>query len=117
MCWPDAPVSALRLSTCYCSCGQVCWADALAAARLEPVVQAASTVGGTVGRNTGQKRVTKELLLYTIAAAVRQRRRKILDECTAMDEVLKECNAMANSLDLWRTINDARALVRSCAEE
>ena len=91
----------------------MCWADALASEHLDAVKSAVSTVGGTV-ENPDQKVPTRELLLYTIAAAVRQRRKKILEECTAMDEVLKECNAMANNIDLWRTLQDARLLVQLC---
>ncbi|KAG0612891.1 hypothetical protein M758_6G060300 [Ceratodon purpureus] len=54
---------------------------------------------------------TRDLLLYTIAAAVRKRRRNIL-QYSGMDELVRECNGMAGNLDIWELLADARELVR-----
>jgi hypothetical protein len=54
---------------------------------------------------------SRDLLLYAIAAAVRKRRRNIL-QFSGMDELVRECNGMAGNLDIWEVLADARELVR-----
>lgn len=54
---------------------------------------------------------SRDLLLYTIAAAVRKKRRNIL-QYSGMDELVRECNGMAGNLDIWELLADARELVR-----
>jgi hypothetical protein len=54
---------------------------------------------------------SRDLLLYVIAAAVRKRRRNIL-QYSGMDELVRECNGMAGNLDIWQLLADARELVR-----
>ncbi|MCO5579879.1 hypothetical protein L7F22_033743 [Adiantum nelumboides] len=54
--------------------------------------------------------VTDDLILFVIAAAVRQKR-KLIEKCKGMDEILRECNSMAGHLDVWSLIDDARELV------
>lgn len=54
---------------------------------------------------------TNDLLLYVITAAVRQRRKIIIERCRGMDDVLRECNSMAGDLDVWTLLDDARELV------
>ncbi|KAH7297655.1 hypothetical protein KP509_25G005500 [Ceratopteris richardii] len=56
---------------------------------------------------------TDDLLLYVIAAAVRQRRVFIMEKCRCMDDVLNECNNMSGNLDVWSLLDDARDLVAS----
>lgn len=54
--------------------------------------------------------VTDDFILFVIAAAVRQKR-KIIEKCKGMDEILRECNSMAGHLDVWSLLEDARELV------
>lgn len=54
--------------------------------------------------------VTDDLILFVIAAAVRQKR-KVIEKCKGMDEILRECNSMAGHLDVWSLLDDARELV------
>lgn len=54
---------------------------------------------------------SRDLLLYVIAAAVRKKRRNIL-QYSGMDELVRECNGMAGHLDIWELLADARELVR-----
>lgn len=54
---------------------------------------------------------SRDLLLYVIAAAVRKKRRNIL-QYSGMDELVRECNGMAGNLDIWELLADARELVR-----
>lgn len=54
---------------------------------------------------------SRDLVLYTIAAAVRKRRKHIL-QCSGMDELFAECNGMAGHLDIWELLADARELVQ-----
>ncbi|KAL2550824.1 Ypt/Rab-GAP domain of gyp1p superfamily protein [Forsythia ovata] len=54
---------------------------------------------------------TEDLLLYAIAASVLQRRKLIIEKYNSMDEILKECNAMAGHLDVWKLLDDAHNLV------
>lgn len=54
---------------------------------------------------------SRDLLLYVIVAAVRKRRRNIL-QYSGMDELVRECNGMAGNLDIWQLLADARELVR-----
>ncbi|KAK4489769.1 hypothetical protein RD792_000406, partial [Penstemon davidsonii] len=50
---------------------------------------------------------TDDLLLYAIAASVLQRRKQIIEKYSSMDEILRECNAMAGHLDVWKLLDDA----------
>ncbi|XP_075502774.1 rab GTPase-activating protein 22-like isoform X1 [Primulina tabacum] len=54
---------------------------------------------------------TEDLLLYAIAASVLQRRKKIIEKYSSMDEILRECNAMAGQLDVWKLLDSAHDLV------
>ncbi|XP_073019868.1 rab GTPase-activating protein 22-like isoform X1 [Primulina eburnea] len=54
---------------------------------------------------------TDDLLLYAIAASVLQRRKQIIEKYSSMDEILRECNAMAGHLDVWKLLDDAHDLV------
>ncbi|CAA2965859.1 small G signaling modulator 2-like [Olea europaea subsp. europaea] len=54
---------------------------------------------------------TDDLLLYAIAASVLQRRKQILEKYNSMDDILRECNAMAGHLDVWKLLDDAHNLV------
>ncbi|KAL8551003.1 hypothetical protein ACS0TY_000184 [Phlomoides rotata] len=54
---------------------------------------------------------TDDLLLYAIAASVLQRRKQIIEKYSSMDEILRECNAMAGHLDVWKLLDDAHHLV------
>ncbi|KAJ3692740.1 hypothetical protein LUZ60_011835 [Juncus effusus] len=54
---------------------------------------------------------TEDLLLYAIAACVLQRRKLIIEKYSCMDEILRECNGMMGSLDVWRLLDDAHDLV------
>ncbi|KAH7421960.1 hypothetical protein KP509_13G083500 [Ceratopteris richardii] len=54
--------------------------------------------------------IRDDLILFVIAAAVRQKR-KIIEKCKGVDEILRECNSMAGNLDLWLLLDDARDLV------
>lgn len=54
---------------------------------------------------------TEDLLLYAIAASVLQRRKQIIETYSSMDEILRECNAMAGHLDVWKLLDDAHGLV------
>ncbi|KAK6155525.1 hypothetical protein DH2020_009773 [Rehmannia glutinosa] len=54
---------------------------------------------------------TDDLLLYAIAASVLQRRKQIIEKYNSMDEILRECNAMAGHLDVWKLLDDAHDLV------
>ncbi|KAF7149436.1 hypothetical protein RHSIM_Rhsim03G0212800 [Rhododendron simsii] len=54
---------------------------------------------------------TEDLLLYAIAASVLQRRKKIIERYSSMDEILRECNSMAGHLDVWKLLDDAHDLV------
>lgn len=54
--------------------------------------------------------VTDDLILFVIAAAVRQKK-KVIEKCKGMDEILRECNSMAGNLDVWALLDDARDLV------
>jgi hypothetical protein len=56
---------------------------------------------------------TSGLLLYVIAAAIRQKRRAIMDNCSCMEEVLEECNGMAGNLNIGVLLNDAHNLIAS----
>lgn len=56
---------------------------------------------------------TENLLLYVIAAVIRQKRRFILEKCKSMDDILRECNSMSGKLDTWALLDDARGLVLS----
>lgn len=69
------------------------------------------------GLGTGRRRdrlgpPSRDLLLYTIAAAVRKKRRTIIQGCSGMDDLVRVCNAMAGNLDIWELLADARELVR-----
>lgn len=84
---------------------EILWADKTAA-RLDKV---------KVSCRKGKRKAppTEDLLLYVITAAVRQRRRLIMEKCKCMDDVLKECNSMSGNLDVWALLDDARELVAS----
>ncbi|EFJ13628.1 hypothetical protein SELMODRAFT_122039 [Selaginella moellendorffii] len=81
---------------------EVIWADSTA-----------MRTGKGVGEAQKKKKAppTNDLLLYTIAAAVCRRRKFIMENCKGMDELLRECNAMAGTLDVWQMLDDARELV------
>lgn len=53
-----------------------------------------------------------DFLLFTIAAAVLQQRRFIIERCRGVDEILRECNAMAGKLDIWELMDFGRELLR-----
>lgn len=55
--------------------------------------------------------LNNDLLLYVIAASVRQRKKIIIQRCRGMDDLLRECNSMAGHLDVWMLLDDARDLV------
>ena len=55
--------------------------------------------------------LTDDLILYVIVAAVRQRRKVILEKCKGLDEILRECHNMAGHLDVWTLLDDARELL------
>lgn len=84
---------------------EILWADKTAA-RLDKV---------KISCRKGRRRAppTDDLLLYVITAAVRQKRRLIIEKCRCMDDVLKECNSMSGNLDVWALLDDARDLVAS----
>lgn len=54
---------------------------------------------------------TDDLLLYAIAACVLQRRKLIIEKYSGIDEILRECNNMVGSLDVWKLLDDAHDLV------
>ncbi|XP_059628977.1 rab GTPase-activating protein 22-like [Cornus florida] len=54
---------------------------------------------------------TDDLLLYAVAASVLQRRKKIIEKYSSMDEILRECNSMAGHIDVWKLLDDAHDLV------
>lgn len=54
---------------------------------------------------------SRDLLLYTIAAAVRTKRKNILNY-TEKDDLVRECNGMAGHLDIWELLADARELLQ-----
>ncbi|CAA6673660.1 unnamed protein product [Spirodela intermedia] len=56
---------------------------------------------------------TEDLLLYAIAACVLQRRKLIIEEDGGAEEILRECNALAGRLDVWRLLDEAHDLVLS----
>ncbi|KAL6533369.1 Rab GTPase-activating protein 22 [Orobanche minor] len=60
---------------------------------------------------------TDDLLLYAIAASVLQRRKQIIEKYNSMDEILRECNAMAGHLDVWKLLDDAHDLVVTLHEK
>ncbi|KAF6136226.1 hypothetical protein GIB67_001635 [Kingdonia uniflora] len=60
---------------------------------------------------------TEDLLLYAIAACVLQRRKKIIEKYSSMDEILRECNSMAGQLDVWKLLDDAHDLVVTLHEK
>ncbi|KAI3457959.1 hypothetical protein Pfo_014622 [Paulownia fortunei] len=60
---------------------------------------------------------TDDLLLYAIAASVLQRRKQIIEKYNSMDEILRECNAMAGHLDVWKLLDDAHHLVVTLHEK
>ncbi|KAI5069434.1 hypothetical protein GOP47_0015735 [Adiantum capillus-veneris] len=66
--------------------------------------------------NTKQRKVrrrdfvTEDLILFVIAAAIRRRRKVIIEKCRGLDEVLRECNSMAGHLDVWKLLKDAHDL-------
>ena len=64
-------------------------------------------------RGRGKAPPTNDLLLYVIAAAIRQKRRVIMDNCVCMEEVLEECNGMSGNLNIWVLLDDARSLITS----
>ncbi|GBG80882.1 hypothetical protein CBR_g31438 [Chara braunii] len=92
----------------------VVWADAAAAAAEDAAAAAAAAAGGAVVRNLkdGRPAATQDLLLFVIAAAIRKRRREIIERCRGMDEVLKVCNSLTGTLNIWNILDDARDLVR-----
>ncbi|CAM6105530.1 unnamed protein product [Calypogeia fissa] len=55
---------------------------------------------------------SEDFLLFTIAAAVLQQRRFIIEKCRGVDEILRECNAMAGKLDIWELMDFGRELLR-----
>ncbi|KAH7414673.1 hypothetical protein KP509_14G005200 [Ceratopteris richardii] len=65
----------------------------------------------TCGNYKRRKLPIDDLLLYVIVAAVRQRRKTIIECCRGLDEVLRECNTMAGTLDIWKLLDDAREMV------
>jgi hypothetical protein len=82
---------------------EVMWAD-----------QAAIRAG--IGRSTWAKirfhaPPTDDLLLYAIAACVLQRRKRIIEKYSSMDEILRECQSMAGQLDVWKVLDDAHHLI------
>jgi hypothetical protein len=89
---------------------EVMWADWAALA---------SQRGLSDGRRTRDRLgpPSRDLLLYTIAAAVRKRRKFILGDCSGMDELVRECNGMAGNLDIWDLLHGARELVYSVHDE
>lgn len=54
---------------------------------------------------------TDDLLLYVIATLVLQRRKRIIEEHSSMDEIHLEYNNMSGQLDIWKLLDDARDLV------
>lgn len=54
--------------------------------------------------------LTEDLILFVIAAAIRQRRKIIIEKCRGLDEVLRECNSMVGRLDVWKLLREAREL-------
>ncbi|KAG6556997.1 hypothetical protein Mapa_001413 [Marchantia paleacea] len=86
---------------------EVVWAD-WAALRLEATSRGSRSVREALRRLPA----SKDLLLFTIAAAVLQKRKFIIEKCHGLDEILRECNAMAGKLDIWELIDDARELLR-----
>lgn len=84
---------------------EILWADKTAA-RLDKV---------KISCQRGKRKAPPidDLLLYVITAAVREKRRFIIEKCMCMDDVLKECNGMSGNLDVWALLNDARDLVAS----
>eukprot|EP00250_Pteridium_aquilinum_P018295 c24027_g1_i1 orf=414-1889(-) len=84
---------------------EILWADKTAA-RLDKV---------KISCRKGKRKAlpTDDLLLYVITAAVRQKRKSIIEKSRCMDDVLKECNGMSGNLDVWALLDDARDLVAS----
>lgn len=56
---------------------------------------------------------TEDLLLYAIAASVLQKRKLIIESFSSLEEIMKECNNMAGTLDVWKLLDDAHDLVVS----
>ncbi|PKA60714.1 hypothetical protein AXF42_Ash006348 [Apostasia shenzhenica] len=82
---------------------EVMWAD-----------QAAIRAGignSACGRMRMRPPPTDDLLLFTIAACVLQRRKLIIEKYISLDEIIKDCNTMAGKLDVWRLLDDAHDLV------
>ncbi|KAL1218165.1 Rab GTPase-activating protein 22 [Cardamine amara subsp. amara] len=83
---------------------EVVWAD-----------QAAVRAG--IGKSSWSHRIkqrappTDDLLLYTIAASVLQRRKLIIDKYNSMEEILWECHSMVGKLDVWKLLDDAHDLI------
>eukprot|EP00897_Mesotaenium_endlicherianum_P007848 jgi/Mesen1/7091/ME000369S06414 len=91
---------------------EVVWADEAAANAMEATAASAVAAGGAVVRRRHDPfgAPTKNLLLYFVAAIVKQRKRAVL-ECKGMDEILRLCNSFAMKLDVWSLLEDARQLV------
>ncbi|KAL2612103.1 hypothetical protein R1flu_023795 [Riccia fluitans] len=89
---------------------EVIWAD-WAALRLEA---AAAAAGGSRSLRDALKKLpaSKDLLLFAVSAAVLQKRKFIIEKCQGLDEILRECNAMAGKLDIWQLMDDGRHLLR-----
>ncbi|CAA0813056.1 Ypt/Rab-GAP domain of gyp1p superfamily protein [Striga hermonthica] len=46
-----------------------------------------------------------------------ERRKQIIESYSSMDEILRECNAMAGHLDVWKLLDDAHDLVVTLHEK
>eukprot|EP00850_Spirogloea_muscicola_P017221 SM000146S00941 [mRNA] locus=s146:54795:57263:- [translate_table: standard] len=91
---------------------EVTWADALAAQTAEAAAREAAAVGAKVTPAGSNGQATKDLLLYVVAAIVLSKRKVIIEKCRGMDEVLRLCNSVAGTLDIWQLVDAARELVR-----
>ena len=91
---------------------EIVWADAAAASASHAAAAAAANAGGSVVRRKKAlwAGATKDLVLFVVAAVVKQHRKEIL-RCEAMDEVLRLCNSFVGHLDIWSLLDDARVLV------
>ncbi|KAL3683249.1 hypothetical protein R1sor_001271 [Riccia sorocarpa] len=86
---------------------EVIWAD-WAALRLE----AAAGVSRSVRDALRKLPASRDLLLFAVSAAVLQKRKFIIEKCQGLDEILRECNAVAGKLDVWQLIDEGRHLLR-----
>ncbi|KAK6155526.1 hypothetical protein DH2020_009774 [Rehmannia glutinosa] len=63
------------------------------------------------GGGAFQKGIVFRANSVSLGASVLQRRKQIIEKYNSMDEILRECNAMAGHLDVWKLLDDAHDLV------